>query len=179
MQQRFYKKNYYHLSWLTHHGLTCYPQNKCRKDYWLQQVQAGNTLRSFWTSLDKFSIHCIRQNKLQRKYTIINSNQCKDEYNIHQFRGQQDLWCTQVNLTDKVERKRSGRGVALLELIIFYKWKSIIKSHKHKLLDKTLVQIYVNKAQNRITFKLKTHCYYELLMPCPKLWNYWKYWRKK
>ena len=40
---------------------------------------------------DNLSIHCIKQNKFQRKYTIIRSNQYKGEYNIHEFREQQDL----------------------------------------------------------------------------------------
>lgn len=79
------------------------------------------------------------------------------------------------NLTDKVDLKQGGRGVALPELVIYYKWKSIIKSHKRKLLDKPLNQIYVNKTDNRITFKVKTECYYELLTSHPKLSNYSKY----
>ena len=40
---------------------------------------------------DKLFTHCIEKNKFQRKHTIIRSNQYKDEYNIHEFREQQDL----------------------------------------------------------------------------------------
>lgn len=48
------------------------------------------------------------------------------------------------NLAEKVDLKQGDRGGALPGLVICYKWKSIIKSHKRKLLDKPLVKIYVN-----------------------------------
>ena len=48
------------------------------------------------------------------------------------------------NLAEKVDLKQGDRGGALPGFVICYKWKSIIKSHKHKLLDKPLVNIYVN-----------------------------------
>ena len=62
----------------------------------LAQVKAGNNLKIFWMRSDKLFTHCIEKNKFQRKYTIIRSNQYKDEYNIHEFREQQDLWCAQT-----------------------------------------------------------------------------------
>ena len=40
--------------------------------------------------LNKASIHCIKQNKPKRKYTITYSNHYKHECNIHEFRVQQD-----------------------------------------------------------------------------------------
>ena len=37
-----------------------------------------------------------------------------------------------------------------------------LKKHNGKI-DNPLVRIYVNKIENRITFKIKTGCYFELL----------------
>ena len=36
-------------------------------------------------------IHCTEQNQFRRKYVTIYSNQYKDEYNINEFREQQDI----------------------------------------------------------------------------------------
>ena len=108
-----------------------------------------------------------------------------------------------LNLTDKINLKRSDKYVALSNLSIYYTWKNIKKSYKnnkfkisaptwneefelpdgsysvsdiqdyfkyilkkHKIVtDNPSIRIYVNKIENRITFKIKTGYYLELLMP--------------
>ena len=84
-----------------------------------------------------------------------------------------------LNLTDKITLKTSDKYVALSNLIIYYKWKNIKKSHKNnkfkvqrgmKNLDHTLYQIfkiriYIKAIENRITFKIKSGYYLELLNP--------------
>ena len=100
-----------------------------------------------------------------------------------------------LNLTDKVNLKRSDNYVPLSNLSVYYTWKNIKKSYKnnkfkisaptwnkefeipvdgsHSLSDiqyyfayifkihreKTVnlsIRIYINKIENRITFKIKT-----------------------
>ena len=46
-----------------------------------------------------------------------------------------------------------------------------LKKHE-KVTDNPSIMIYVNKIENRITFKLKTWYYLELLTP--ETMNYWK-----
>ena len=108
-----------------------------------------------------------------------------------------------LNLSDKINLKRSDKYVALSNVSIYYTWKNIKKSYKnikfkvsaltwneefelldesysvpdiqdyfehiikkHKtFIDDPLVKIYVDKIKNRITFKIKTGCCLELLMP--------------
>ena len=108
-----------------------------------------------------------------------------------------------LNLSDKINLKRSDKYVALSNLSIYYTWKNIKKSYKnnkfkisaptwneefelpdgsysvsdiqdyfkyilkkHKIVtDNPSIRIYVNKIENRITFKIKTGYYLELLMP--------------
>ena len=43
-------------------------------------------------------------------------------------------------------------------------FKYIIKKHE-TVADNPSIMIYINKKQNRITFKIKTRCYLELLTP--------------
>ena len=43
-------------------------------------------------------------------------------------------------------------------------FKYIIKKHE-TVADNPSIMIYINKKQNRITFKIKTGCYLELLTP--------------
>ena len=38
--------------------------------------------------------------------------------------------------------------------------------------DNTSIRIYINNIENRTTFKIRTGCYLELLMP--ETWNYLK-----
>ena len=106
-----------------------------------------------------------------------------------------------LNLTDKINLKRSDKYVALSNLSIYYTWKNIKKSYKNnkfKILgptwneefelpdgsysasdipdyfkyilkkhetvtDNPSIRIYVNKIEKRITFKIKTGYYLELL----------------
>ena len=108
-----------------------------------------------------------------------------------------------LNLTDKINLKRSNKYVALSNLSIYYTWKNMKKSYKNNKFkiraptwneelelpdgscsvsdvqdyfeyilkkyetanDNPSIRIYVNKIENRITFKIKTGYYLELLTP--------------
>ena len=108
-----------------------------------------------------------------------------------------------LNLTDKINLKRSDKYVVLSNLSIYYTWKNIKKSYKNNkfkisaptwneefelpdgsysvsdiqdyfkyilkkhetVTDNPSIRIYVNKIENRITFKIKTRFYLELLTP--------------
>ena len=108
-----------------------------------------------------------------------------------------------LNLTDKINLKRSDKYVALSNLSINYTWKNIKNSYKNNKFkmsaptwneefelsdgsysvsdvqgyfeyilekhetpfDNPSIRIYVNKIENRITFKIKTGCYLDLLTP--------------
>ena len=107
-----------------------------------------------------------------------------------------------LNLTDKINLKRSNKYVALSNLSIYYTWKNIKKSYKNNKFkisaptwnenfelpnrscslsdiqdyfeyilkkyetatDNPSIMIYVKKIENRITFKIKTGYYLEVLM---------------
>ena len=106
-----------------------------------------------------------------------------------------------LNLTEKIDLKRSDKYVALSNLSIYYTWKNIKRTdknnkfkisapiwneefeladgsysvsdiqiilniYKKKTREKTdnpSIKIYINKIENRITFKIKTGYYIELL----------------
>ena len=108
-----------------------------------------------------------------------------------------------LNLTDKINLKRSDKYVALSNLSIYYTWKNMRKSYKNNkfkisaptcyeefelpdgsyyvsdiqdyfecivkkdetVTDNPSIRIYVNKIENRITFKIETGYYLELLTP--------------
>ena len=108
-----------------------------------------------------------------------------------------------LNLSDKINLKRSHKYVALSNLSIYYTWKNIKKTYKNNKFkisaptwneefelpdgsysvsdikdyfeyilkkheavpDNPSIRIYINKIENRITFKIKTGYYLELLMP--------------
>ena len=108
-----------------------------------------------------------------------------------------------LNLTYKINLKRSDKDVALSDLSISYTWKNIksctkrinlkyqlqhrmkslnyLRDHilyqifkitlnthlqKHEAVtDNLTIRIYVNKVEKRITFKIKTRYYLELLTP--------------
>ena len=108
-----------------------------------------------------------------------------------------------LNLTYKINLKRSDKDVALSDLSISYTWKNIksrtkrinlkyqlqhrmksliyLRDHilyqifkitlnthlqKHETVtDNLTIKIYVNKVEKRITFKIKTRYYLELLTP--------------
>ena len=67
-----------------------------------------------------------------------------------------------INLSDKINSKRSDKYAALSSLSIYYTWKNIKKSYKS---NNPSIMIYVNDIENRITFKIKTGYYLELLTP--------------
>ena len=59
--------------------------------------------------LNRLSIHCIKDNKFQRNYTIIYWNQYRNNYDIHKFRQQR-----RFNFTDKIALQRGDNHVALV-----------------------------------------------------------------
>ena len=97
-----------------------------------------------------------------------------------------------LNLTDKINLNRSNKYVALSNVSIYYTWKNTKKSYKNNKIydisfeiewidwitwsysvldifkkhkekdDNPSIRIYVNKIENRITFKIKTG------------WRWWK-----
>ena len=108
-----------------------------------------------------------------------------------------------LNLSDKINLKRSEKYVALSNLSIYYTWKDVKKSYKNNkfkisaptwneelelldgsysvsdiqdyfeyilkkqkaVTDNPSIMIYKNKIENRITFKIKTGYYLEILTP--------------
>ena len=108
-----------------------------------------------------------------------------------------------LKLTDKLDRRRGEKTVALSNLSIYYTWKNIKSSYNNNkfkihaptwheefelpdgscsisdiqdyfeyILKKHSVSVhnppigtYVNRIENRISFKIKSGCYLELLTP--------------
>ena len=68
-----------------------------------------------------------------------------------------------LNLSDKIDLRRSDKCVALWNLSITIHGK-MEKKHVEKI-DNPSVRIYVNKIEDRITFKIKTGYYLQLLPP--------------
>ena len=97
-----------------------------------------------------------------------------------------------LKLTDKLDLRRGQKSVALSNLSIYYTWKNIksscnnnkfkisaptysisdiqdyfkfiLKKHSESF-DNPSIRIYVNKIENRVTFKIKNEYYLELLTP--------------
>ena len=93
-----------------------------------------------------------------------------------------------LNVTDKIELRRGAKSIALSNLSIYYTWKNgktfkkynnngscfisdvqdyfeyILKKH-NEIIDNSSIRMYVNKIESRITFKVKTGYYPELLRP--------------
>ena len=67
-----------------------------------------------------------------------------------------------LNLTDKINLKRSDNYVALSNLSIYHTWKNIKKSYKNR---KFKISDPTWNEELRITFKIKTRYYLELLTP--------------
>ena len=97
-----------------------------------------------------------------------------------------------LKLTNKLDLRIGRKVIALSNLSVYYTWKNvkssyndnefelpdgsfsvsdirdyfgyILKKHGDDI-DKPSVQIYVNKIENRVTFKIKNGCSLELLTP--------------
>ena len=96
-----------------------------------------------------------------------------------------------LKLPDKLDLRRGEKSIALSNLSINYTWKNIksengvmnlnylmdhilyqifkfilntFKNIYNEKIDNPKIRIYVNKIENRITFKIKTGCYLELLI---------------
>ena len=98
-----------------------------------------------------------------------------------------------LKLTDKLDLRRGQKNVALSNLSIYYTWKNVKSSYnnnkfkisaptwseefelpdyfeyilkKHgESVDNPSIRMYVNRIENRITFKIKNGYYLELLTP--------------
>ena len=93
-----------------------------------------------------------------------------------------------LKLTDKLDLRRGQKTVALSNLSIYYTWKNVNSSYnnnkfkisalsdiqdyfeyilkKHcESVDNPSIRIYINRIENRITFKIKSGYYLELLTP--------------
>ena len=70
-----------------------------------------------------------------------------------------------LNLTDKIDFSR--KDIALSNLSICYTWKNIKMSYENNKFEISppTIGIYINKIENRITFKIKTGYHLELLTP--------------
>ena len=78
----------------------------------------------------------------------------KSSYNNNKFKISAPTWSEEFNLPD---------GLYSIPDIQNY-FKYIFKKHSESV-DNPLIRIYVNKIQNRITFKIKNGYYLELLTP--------------
>ena len=93
-----------------------------------------------------------------------------------------------LKLTDKLDLRRGQKTVALSNLSIYYTWKNVKSSYnklpdgsysisdiqdyfeyiltKHsESVDNPSIRMYINRIENRITFKIKNGYYLELLTP--------------
>ena len=77
-------------------------------------------------------------------------------------------------LTDKLDLRTGQKSIALSNLSVYCTWKNIKSSYnnnKFKISSPTWsdefpsIRIYVNKIENRITFRIKIGCYPVLLTP--------------
>ena len=78
----------------------------------------------------------------------------KKRYKNNEFKISASMWNEKFKLPD---------GSYSLSDIQEY-FQCIIKKHQTKTANPP-IRIYVNKLENRITFKIKTQCYLELLTP--------------
>ena len=78
----------------------------------------------------------------------------KSSYNYHKFKISAPTW------NDKFELPDGSYSVSDIQDY----FESISKKHDEKIDDQS-IRLYVNKIENRITFKIKTGYYLELLTP--------------
>ena len=73
-----------------------------------------------------------------------------------------------LNLSDKIDLKRSNKYFALSNLSIYYTWEIIKISYSNNKLktsastDNRPIRICINKIENRVIFIIKTGYYLEL-----------------
>ena len=119
-----------HLKILTH------KQMLQRLPIALVQVKAGN-LTNNKMKLDKLYILCIEKKKLLKKAhnNIINSIKLKNRMDTIFMNSENsktsDPYRQLLNLSDKINLKRSDKYVVLSNLSIYYSWKNIKKSYKN------------------------------------------------
>ena len=81
-----------------------------------------------------------------------------------------------LKLTDKLDLRTGQKTVDLSNLSVYYTWKNIKSSYNNNKIKISAptwnekfglpsVRIYINKIENRITFKIKNGYYLELLTP--------------
>ena len=94
-----------------------------------------------WVALSKLSIHYTRKNI---------KKPCKN----NKFKTSAPTWNEEFELPDRSHSVSDIRDY----------FKCILKEHD-KVTDNRSIMINVNNIENRITFKIKTEYYLELLMP--------------
>ena len=108
-------------------------------------------LLNLTTKIDLTSEKTVALSNLSIYYTWKN---IKSSYNNNKFKISAPTWSEEFNLPD---------GLYSIPDIQNY-FKYIFKKHSESV-DNPLIRIYVNKIQNRITFKIKNGYYLELLTP--------------
>ena len=98
-------------------------------------------LREKVIALSNLSIYCTWKN-------------IKNSYNSNQFKILAPTWNDEFELPD--------RSYSITDFQDYFQY--ILKKHGEDI-DKSSVQIYVNKIENRVTFKTKTGYSLELLLP--------------
>ena len=78
----------------------------------------------------------------------------KSSYNNNEFKISAPTWNDKFELPDGL--------YSISDIQIYFEY--ILKKHREKI-DNSSIWIYVNKIENRITFKIKTGYYLELLTP--------------
>ena len=78
----------------------------------------------------------------------------KSSYNNNKFKISAPTWSEEFELPD--------RSYSISDIQDYFKY--ILKKHIESV-DNPSIRIYINKIENRITFKIKNEYYFELLTP--------------
>ena len=81
-------------------------------------------------------------------------NNIKSSYNNNRFKISAPTWSDEFKLPDE--------SYSISDVLDFFEY--ILKKHNENV-DNPSIRIYVNKIENRITFKIKNGYYLELLSP--------------
>ena len=101
-----------------------------------------------------FLINITNKIDLRSEKTVALSTNIKSSYNNNKFRISAPTWREEFNLPDG--------SYSIFKTQDYFKY--ILKKHSESV-DNPSIRIYVNKIQNRITFKIKNGNYLELLTP--------------
>ena len=85
---------------------------------------------------------------------VLTLNNIKSSYNNNRFKISAPTWSDEFKLPDGL--------YSISDVLDFFEY--ILKKHNENV-DNPSIRIYVNKIENRITFKIKNGYYLELLSP--------------